>query len=905
MRETKEAADAMTAINRWILSYRNRCANIWYNQDYTVYGLNPAAGGQTPGDANIVTLHDLGNGIIALQCGGDHNAFASMRDDYGYRVQFQAPYSAGWITQPAGDEFFQAIPTGDGYFALYSPHFGRYVAIDPSPNPKAGNCNPLAGSAGDIDQAARFTATGLDHNSVLDFVQVGKNASGLSFAGLNLANVDLSHNNLSLCDFREATSLSSCKMNGANLRQAEFAGLHLGGLQISGADCRGADFTGCDFTSFTPGTPPPVLAQARLIRAVLPAGISWSGANMPGVVLAEANLTGCDLSSTATNLAGANFSGADVTVFTPACQHSGIGPYDLRSPADRIIAYDYDGTGHLDHLVCYRPRGGAIGIFKRNGASYDPVYKVYDSPRGGIGGYTLSDPADRIIAYDYNGTGHLDHLVCYRPGTGTIAIIEKQLDGDNVKFAKVYDSPRGGIGGYTLSDPADRIIAYDYNGTGHLDHLVCYRPGTGTIAIIENRAAGPATLAGCNLSHANLPAASLAGLDLTTTTLAGANLAGTNLAAAKLAGADLTGTSLVGTNFAGTDLTTVRFPSPLTRSTDPKNPTSFASCTLPYAVIGLDWSWLDLTSTTIAGLPSDLTGLVATGVRRPSGDFEGRTLDSANFASATLDGAVFSRARLRSASFAGARLTGTVFTRAVLDQVIFVGSALGGVQLSQAANFSFAFLSNCDFTQANLYGVIFAGATLVSGNKLQTGTNLQETDFSDAYLPNADFTGASMQGAKFDGAFMVECVLTNADLSPARQGAIPASLASACLQAASLQGTKLAGANLAEAAITGTAGKIMQQYYGEDGKLTPMFPMRYPGRNLPDAASFSNQTTCPNTLTYGTNVAQGRTIEQMMEALHPPTQWTPRDTQQATDTHPRSSSPPERTRGSRKRHVRQ
>lgn len=33
----------MTDIDRWILSYQGRVANIWYNQDYTVYGVNPGA----------------------------------------------------------------------------------------------------------------------------------------------------------------------------------------------------------------------------------------------------------------------------------------------------------------------------------------------------------------------------------------------------------------------------------------------------------------------------------------------------------------------------------------------------------------------------------------------------------------------------------------------------------------------------------------------------------------------------------------------------------------------------------------------------------------------------------------------------------------------------------------------
>jgi uncharacterized protein YjbI with pentapeptide repeats len=1037
----------MTAINRWTLNFQNfqnfqsMGLDPLLGMDQSVYGAFPY-----PSDGEsytAVTLHDLGNGTIALQYPGSsfHPAvFASVRDDYGFRVQFQDP-QGNWITEITARETFQATVTGDGYFALYSPTFSRYVTVDSEPDTNADDCFPLRATTDDITQAARFTATGLDRPSVFDFLQVNKNASGLSFAGVNLSNVDLSgDNDLSGCDFREVAqgSLSGCVLDGTNLQYASFAGLHLDGLSISNADCAFADFSGCDFTSFVPATPPPVLANADLTGAVISAGNSWSGANMPGAVLAEATLTGCDLSGAATNLAGTNFSGVGVRLFEPAYQGGGIGAdnlmdrviafdgnssgnldhlvcyipgagsviivrknadgtfdtvysqgdpgngiggYKLDNPADRIIAYDYLGTGHLDHLVCYRPGTGIVWILEKgtdqnNNLTFDKVWpQANTDSTSGIGGYNLQDPADRIIAFDYYGTGHLDHLVCYRRGTGTIWILEKTTDqNSNVTFNPLFQSaggigpdntmdriiafdytgtghldhlvcyipgkgsviiirkksdgtfdapyfqgaPGDGIGGYKLDNPADRIIAYDYCGTGHLDHLICYRPGTGkiwilekgidqnnnvtfspvyrhfgiggydmavladriiaydyagighpdhlvcyrpntsTIWVIQSSAAGPATLERCNLT--------------------GANLSGTQLAGAKLAGVNLTGANLAGTNFTGTDLTEVTFSSPLITSTDPNNPTIFASCILPYAVIGLDWSYLDLTAATITGLPTDLTGLTAIGLRRPGGDFTGLVLDRANFANATLDGAHFTNAKLRrSASFAGARLIGALFTNAVLDQANFAGAALGGIAGTQAANFSAAWISNCNFTQANAYGVIFAGATLVSGNMLNDATNLQEADFSDAYLPYADFTGANLQGATFDGACMVECVLANADLTPAEQGAKAASFSAACLQGVDFTGTKLGGTNLMNAAITNGSGQFPVSHYDEYGNLTPPGSISWPAISFPSGASFSDATTCPNGSTYGSNQKHGLSIAQMMQAQSPPTQWTPRD----------------------------
>ncbi|KAJ5414997.1 M10A family peptidase [Penicillium cosmopolitanum] len=100
---------------------------------------------------------------------------------------------------------------------------------------------------------------------------------------------------------------------------------------------------------------------------------------------------------------------------------------------------------------------------------------VYNSTEGGIGGYDLRAFADRAFAFDYDHSGKLDHLVLYRPGTGTIWILKNQ----NGVFQPVYHqgSPGSGIGGCDLVR-ADRAFAFDYDHSGKLDHLAIYRPGT-------------------------------------------------------------------------------------------------------------------------------------------------------------------------------------------------------------------------------------------------------------------------------------------------------------------------------------------------------------------------------------------------------------------------------------------
>ena len=177
-----------------------------------------------------------------------------------------------------------------------------------------------------------------------------------------------------------------------------------------------------------------------------------------------------------------NTAGTFSPVYAEGDPGAGIGGYDLLSPADRAFAFDYNSSGRLDHLVLYRPGTGTIWILKRTGSSFTAVYAQGDPGAGG-GGFDLLSPADRAFAFDYNSSGKLDHLALYRPGTGTIWILKRT----GSTFAPVYaqGDPGAGIGGYDLLSTKDRAFAFDYNSSGKLDHLALYRPGTGTIWILK------------------------------------------------------------------------------------------------------------------------------------------------------------------------------------------------------------------------------------------------------------------------------------------------------------------------------------------------------------------------------------------------------------------------------------
>ena len=209
-----------------------------------------------------------------------------------------------------------------------------------------------------------------------------------------------------------------------------------------------------------------------------------------------------------------------------------------------------------------------------------------------------------------------------------------------------------------------------------------------------------------------------------------------------------------------------------------------------------------------------------------------------------------------------------------LIEATFVGAALGGVAGTKAATLSLTFVTSCDFTDANLFGVDFDGATLFGGgNKLSGGANLQQINFAGTYMVGADLSGAALGGANFDNACMVGVNLTNANLS-AVEGALASSLTSAFLQGAQFTGANLAGANLQLANITDAAGSLQVQFSYE-GVLTQPLPQSYGAEPLPTAQAFSDDTICPNELTYVENVGQGLSIAQMMTVPNPPTSWSP------------------------------
>jgi hypothetical protein len=74
----------------------------------------------------------------------------------------------------------------------------------------------------------------------------------------------------------------------------------------------------------------------------------------------------------------------------------GIGGYDMSSTADKGFAFDFSSSGKQDHMIFYRPGEGIVWAIQNIGGQFSPSF-VSSS---GIGGYNLNSPADRGFALD-------------------------------------------------------------------------------------------------------------------------------------------------------------------------------------------------------------------------------------------------------------------------------------------------------------------------------------------------------------------------------------------------------------------------------------------------------------------------------------------------------------------------
>lgn len=203
-----------------------------------------------------------------------------------------------------------------------------------------------------------------------------------------------------------------------------------------------------------------------------------------------------------------------------------------------------------------------------------------------------------------------------------------------------------------------------------------------------------AILKGDDLSGIDFTDAKLDGADLTGVLLHDANLNDATLAGATAANTDFTstttGTQLIGTDFTGVDLTTANFDAVPHFSNDSTKLTKFNQATLNYKVIGTNWSYLDLSNATVVDLPAILSTAtqplaaqyaIIASLNASSGQLSNKTLQSADFSYAVLNGVDLSKSDLTQAKFDHGNLPGVTLAGAILENISAVGTQFGGLDV--------------------------------------------------------------------------------------------------------------------------------------------------------------------------------------------------------------------------------
>jgi len=343
-----------------------------------------------------------------------------------------------------------------------------------------------------------------------------------------------------------------------------------------------------------------------------------------------------------------------------------------------------------------------------------------------------------------------------------------------------------------------------------------------------------------------------------------------------LTGLDLSGVDFTDADFTGANLTRVKL----------------RAATLTTAVFtGATMTGLDLTGATLDGAHMsglDLSSVVwGTGISAVGAHFENSLLVGcvigSSSATAKLSGCLFTGADLSGADLTGAdlksaQLGGANLTGAILDTADFTQAALGGSTTVPPAVLAYALMGNGILSQADLFGVNFAGATIYGGQtQLNSAATLEEADFSNAYLEGISFNGSNLKGACFDGACLLEADFTDAVLTASGASSKPASFVGACLPGAVFTGAQLGGTNFANAAVSFAPGKFPVRYCTAEGLFPPVKedpePIECDSTTGLDRTTLGPTTICPNGSTLAANQTRGIELKAMLIASGAPTSW--------------------------------
>lgn len=334
------------------------------------------------------------------------------------------------------------------------------------------------------------------------------------------------------------------------------------------------------------------------------------------------------------------------------------------------------------------------------------------------------------------------------------------------------------------------------------------------------------------------------GYDLTNIDLTGVDLTNADLRLANFTGATLNQTCLANCKMAGAilpnqDLTKL---DPRSKTAPPSlagtssNRTNLSGSTVPFALLGLDWSWIDLTNATIPDLPSSLDGLKATGAKLSG-------LNKNNLTELSLKKAVLDYALLDGVSLAGANLSGASLINASMFDVSLINANLSEANMTgaQLGAITPRFTLPLSLESALEAGTVSAISPTFAQNEIALSPNSSLSTLADgrvwkltdagnnvvytirleprsdgtqaltvyspevaaklvgAYMPNAKLSGANLYGVSANGVqFYADTGVASIDGSAILEEAdfSDANLSRLDLTQAQLQGTHFGGAQL-------------------------------------------------------------------------------------------------------------
>lgn len=365
-------------------------------------------------------------------------------------------------------------------------------------------------------------------------------------------------------------------------------------------------------------------------------------------------------------------------------------------------------------------------------------------------------------------------------------------------------------------------------------------------AIFNAATLGSVSYAGAHLAAAKFNVAGGIHANLTGTIFTGADLTGADLTGATLVGTDFRGAILHGTMFDGCDLTHALFDDEpnFTRATTGR--TTFHAAVVPFAILGTNWTYLDLTSATITGLPDVIPKLVAdqallpddfdlrhkdfTCSGGPGVSFRGTRMYGIQLQGANLQGAQLQGALLKSAKLDGANLTLADLTAAWLIVETATPSTPKGKL--EAASFIQTFMFNTVLDQAHCDGVDFTGA-LFTTSVLSTQpasaekSFMNDAKFNDAWVLATNFNGAQLAGANFANAHLIGATFQNSgsvqtELTPSNRDGSDASIAHADIKGTDFTGANMDGLDMVGAIVAATGSFFEKKFTGYDQVSMPV-----------------------------------------------------------------------------------